>query len=75
MKVRTAVFYGAQHGFDLPGPERQVEDQAAHRGAGGLVSLKFDADAAERAHGLAVQVFSEMKGRPPRPAALRYESG
>jgi dienelactone hydrolase len=67
-KIRTAVFYGAHHGFDMPGPDRQVEDADAHRGVGGLVTMTFDAEAAGRAHGLAVQFFSEMKGRPAEDA-------
>ena len=68
MKVRTAVFHGVHHAFDMPGPERQVEDPAAHRGAGGLVTMAHDAEAAARAHALAVQFFSEMQTRPTRLA-------
>ncbi|MFI4934094.1 MAG: dienelactone hydrolase family protein [Caulobacterales bacterium] len=65
-KIRTAVFYGAHHAFDMLGPRRQVEHPAAHRGDGGLVTVAFDPEAAGRAHGLAVQFFSEMRGRPTR---------
>jgi dienelactone hydrolase len=73
MKVRTAVFHGVRHGFDMPGPRRQVEDPAAHRGDGGTVTMEFDPEVAVRAHGLAVQIFGEMRGRPARPASPRYE--
>lgn len=69
MKVRTAVFHGVHHGFDRPGPDGRIEDPAAHRGDGGLVTTKFDPEAAGRAHGLAVQFFSEMRRRPVRPRA------
>jgi dienelactone hydrolase len=74
-KVRTAVFYGAHHDFDVPGPRRTIEHPQASRGAGGLVTLAYDPVAAARAHLLAVQFFSEMKQQPggrqrPSPAAL-----
>jgi dienelactone hydrolase len=66
MKVRTAVVHGAHHGFDMPGVDQQVEDPAGNRGAGGLVTMRYDPQATERAHGLAVQFFGEAKG-PPSP--------
>jgi dienelactone hydrolase len=75
MKVRTAVFHGVQHGFDVPGPRRQLEDSEAHRGGGGLVTMEFDEEAAVRAHGLAVQIFGEMRGRPARREPSRYAPG
>jgi dienelactone hydrolase len=60
-KLRTAVFYGAHHAFDMPGPARQVEDPVCHRGQGGLVTMAYDPEAAGRAHELAALFFSEMK--------------
>ncbi len=63
-KVRTAVFHGVHHGFDMPGETRRMDDPASHRGKGGLVTFAYDAEAAGRAHALAVQVFGEMSGRP-----------
>jgi dienelactone hydrolase len=62
-KVRTAVVHGAHHGFDMPGPERQVEDPGGNRGAGGLVTMAYNAEATGRTHGLAVQFFSEMQAK------------
>jgi dienelactone hydrolase len=64
MKVRTAVVHGAHHGFDMPGVNMQVEDPAGNRGAGGLVTMVYDAEAAERTHGLAVLFFGEAKPNP-----------
>jgi hypothetical protein len=42
----------------------QAEDPAGNRGAGGLVTMRYDAEAADRVHGLAVQFFGEAKGPP-----------
>jgi dienelactone hydrolase len=61
MKVRTAVVHGAHHGFDMPGVHVEVQDPAGNRGQGGAVRMAYNAEAAERVHGLAVQFFSEMK--------------
>ena len=61
-KVRTEVMANAHHGFDMPGPERQVEDPAGNRGAGGLVTMAYNAEAAARAHRLAVAFFSQSMG-------------
>lgn len=63
MKVRTAVVHGAHHGFDMPGADVEANDPAGNRGRGGTVRMLYDAEAAERVHGLAVQFFSEMKKR------------
>ncbi|HLK26919.1 MAG TPA: dienelactone hydrolase family protein [Caulobacteraceae bacterium] len=62
MKVRTAVVHGAHHGFDMPEIDVEVQDPAGNRGQGGRVRMAYDAEAAERVHGLAVQFFGEMKG-------------
>lgn len=70
-KVRTAVFYGVHHGFDVPGGVGKVEDPTAHRGAGGHVTTTYDPEAAIRAHGLAVLFFSEMR---PKPSRLRSDN-
>ena len=61
-KLRCEVMAGAHHGFDMPGPERQVEDPAGNRGAGGLVTMAYNPPAAERAHALAVEFFGQAMG-------------
>jgi dienelactone hydrolase len=61
-KVRVEVIAEAQHGFDMPGPDRKVQDPGGNRGAGGLVTMAYNAEAAARAHALAVEFFSGMSG-------------
>jgi dienelactone hydrolase len=56
-RVRCEVMPQAHHGFDMPGPERKVEDPGGNRGAGGLVTMAYNADAARRAHALALDFF------------------
>ncbi|MGH6955155.1 MAG: dienelactone hydrolase family protein, partial [Caulobacteraceae bacterium] len=58
-RVRTEVIAGAHHGFDLPGADWVVEDPAGHRGAGGKLSMTYNAAAAARAHELAATFFSQ----------------
>ena len=58
-RVRTEVMAGAHHGFDMPGEARQVQDPAGNRGQGGLLTMAYNPEAAERAHQLAVRFFSE----------------
>lgn len=72
-KVRTAIFYGVHHGFDAPGPDREIEDPDAHRGQGGAVTLRYDPEAGGRARGLVVQFFGEMRDsrRRERPQPRR----
>jgi len=57
-KVRCQVMTGAHHGFDMPGETRQVTDPAGNRGAGGLVTMAYNPEAARRAHALAAEFFS-----------------
>jgi dienelactone hydrolase len=61
-KVRTEVMAEAHHGFDMPGEARQVQDPAGNRGQGGLLTMAYNPEAAERAHRLAVAFFSEAMG-------------
>jgi dienelactone hydrolase len=61
-KVRTEVMAGAHHGFDMPGEAREVQDPAGNRGQGGLVTMAYNPEAAERAHALAVAFFMEAMG-------------
>jgi len=58
-RVRCEVMAGAHHGFDMPGPERRVEDPGGNRGAGGMVTMAHNPEAARRAHALAVDFFLE----------------
>jgi dienelactone hydrolase len=61
--VRTEVMADAHHGFDMPGEARQVQDPAGNRGQGGLLTMAYNPQAAERAHKLAVAFFIEAMGR------------
>jgi len=61
-RVRTEVMADAHHGFDMPGEARQVQDPAGNRGQGGLLTMAYNAQAAERSHKLAVAFFAEAMG-------------
>ncbi len=58
-KTRCVVMADAHHAFDMPGPVRTVEDPGGNRGAGGLVTMAHNPEAAEQAHRLAVDFFQE----------------
>jgi len=58
-RVRCEVMADAHHAFDMPGPERRVEDPGGNRGAGGLVTMAHNPEAARRAHKLAVGFFRD----------------
>ena len=58
-KVRCEVMAEAHHAFDMPGPDRRVEDPGGNRGAGGLVTMAYNEAATQRAHDLAVTFFLE----------------
>ena len=60
--VRTEVMPDAHHGFDMPGPSREVQDPAGNRGQGGPLIMAYNAEAAGRSHALAVSFFSEAIG-------------
>ncbi|MGH6985938.1 MAG: dienelactone hydrolase family protein [Caulobacteraceae bacterium] len=62
-RIRIEVMESVCHGFDMPGPMRQVEDPAGNRGAGGLVAMAYNAEAAQRSHALAVDFFSAALNR------------
>jgi len=57
--VRCEVMADAHHAFDMPGPDRRVEDPGGNRGAGGMVTIAYNPDATRRAHTLAVDFFRE----------------
>lgn len=57
--VRTHVFEGAHHGFDMPGVDVVVSDPFCHRGKGGQVVMRHNAEATAQAHRLCVAFFSE----------------
>jgi dienelactone hydrolase len=57
-KIRIEVMADAHHGFDMPGPDRQVQDPAGNRGAGGLLTMAYNPEAAAHSHALAVEFFS-----------------
>jgi dienelactone hydrolase len=61
-RVRAEVMAEAHHGFDMPGEAREASDPAGNRGQGGLVTMAYNPEAAERSHALAVAFFSEAMG-------------
>lgn len=58
-RVRTHVFVGAHHCFDMPGVDVVVQDPMSHRGRGGDVIMRHDPEAAAQSHKLCVEFFSE----------------
>jgi uncharacterized protein len=58
-RVRTKVFAGAHHGFDIPGVDIVVSDPMSHRGQGGQAVMRCDPDAMAKARALAVAFFRE----------------
>ncbi len=58
-RVRCEVMANAHHAFDMPGPDRRVEDPGGNRGAGGLVTMAHNPAATAKAHALAVAFFQE----------------
>jgi dienelactone hydrolase len=56
-RVRTRVFAGAHHCFDMPGVDVVVEDPMSHRGAGGKVTMRHNAEAMALSHRLCVEFF------------------
>jgi dienelactone hydrolase len=55
--VQTHVFAGAHHCFDMPGVDVVVEDPMSHRGAGGNVVMRHNAEATVQSHRLCVEFF------------------
>jgi dienelactone hydrolase len=58
LTVRTCVIEGAPHGFDMPDVDMVAEDPAAHRGAGGQVVVRYEAEGAAKARTLVVEHFA-----------------
>jgi dienelactone hydrolase len=61
-RIRTKVFAGAHHCFDMPGVDVVVEDPMSHRGAGGQVIMRHNPGATAQSHGLCVEFFREAIG-------------
>jgi dienelactone hydrolase len=61
-KIRVEVMADAHHAFDMPGPDRHVEDPGGNRGKGGMVTMAYNAEAAARSHALAVEFFGGAIG-------------
>lgn len=57
-KIRTQVMADSHHGFDMPGIDVDVSDPFGHQGKGGKVIMRYNREATERAHRLAVEFFS-----------------
>ena len=49
-RVRTHAFADSHHCFDMPGVDVVVEDPMSHRGAGGKVTMRHNAEATARSH-------------------------
>jgi uncharacterized protein len=60
--VRTRVFADAHHCFDMPGVDVVVEDPMSHRGAGGQVVMRHNAEAMALSRRLCVEFFREAVG-------------
>lgn len=58
-RIRTHVFAGAHHCFDIPGVDVIRPDPFSHRGQGGEVIMRHNAEAMHAAHKLAVAFFQE----------------
>jgi dienelactone hydrolase len=61
-RIDTRVFADAHHCFDMPGVDVVVEDPMSHRGAGGKVIMRHNAEATEEAHRLCAYFFREAIG-------------
>jgi dienelactone hydrolase len=57
-KIRIEVMAESHHGFDMPGIDMEVSDPFGHQGKGGKVIMRYNREATERAHRLAVAFFS-----------------
>jgi dienelactone hydrolase len=60
--LRTHVFPGAHHCFDVPGVDVVRADPFSHRGHGGTVVMRHDPQAMAEAHRLAAAFFTEVLG-------------
>jgi len=58
-RIRTHVFADSHHCFDMPGVDVVVEDPMSHRGAGGKVVMRHNAEATVQSHRLCVEFFRE----------------
>ena len=59
-KIRLQVMADSHHGFDMPGPWREVSDPFGNQGKGGNVVMAYNAEATRKAHRLAVEFFSSV---------------
>jgi len=57
-KIRIEVMAESHHGFDMPGIDMEVSDPFGHQGKGGKVIMRYNREATEKAHHLAVDFFS-----------------
>jgi dienelactone hydrolase len=60
--VSTHVFADSHHCFDMPGVDVVVEDPMSHRGAGGKVIMRHNAEAMAESHRLCAYFFREAIG-------------
>ncbi len=56
--VTTKVMADAHHGFDMPGIDIQANDPSSHRGAGGVVTMRYHPMATTEAHRACVEFFT-----------------
>ena len=59
-KIRLQVMADSHHGFDMPGPWREVSDPFGNQGKGGTVVMAYNAEATRKSHHLAVEFFSSV---------------
>lgn len=59
-KIRLEVMPGSHHGFDMPEADMEVQDPFGNQGKGGKVIMRYNPQATQRAHTLAVEFFSSV---------------
>jgi len=58
-RIRAHAFADSHHCFDMPGVDVVVEDPMSHRGAGGKVVMRHNAEAMAQSHRMCVDFFRE----------------
>jgi dienelactone hydrolase len=62
-RIRATVMAQAHHGFDMPGADLEVQDPFGNRGKGGPLTMRYNADATQQSHRLAVEFFTRALAR------------
>lgn len=62
-RIRATVMAQAHHGFDMPGIDIEVQDPFGNRGKGGPLTMRYNTDATQQSHRLAVEFFTRALAR------------